>query len=299
MKDAFKSLVLILLALAIATAFAWIYFRNKGLAQPIHPLQHPFFEAHKAPTLVALSGGSGERPENTFEAFDHALSVSKDIVLWADVQVTKDGTMILFREKDVSRTTGAVGWINYMTDAEVAKLDPGFALADKNGERPWQGKGLRVPTLQEFLARYPDARVVLNFMEYAPGLDERIVSLAERFRARERILFHSEIDGLTKDLRDKQAMWLFGTSRAQITRFLMLNSIGLAAAASLRGDVFITPSRAGKAPLLEESARLELQRRKTPVLAGPVRDAGEAKELLAQGVAGILTAHPSELSLAL
>jgi glycerophosphoryl diester phosphodiesterase len=307
MKDAVKSLLLIVISLLIATGFAWIYLRSNGSRQPLHPLPQAYFSGHPVPTLIALAGGSRERPENTFAAFDHACELGPEVALWADVQVDKDGTMVVFRDKDVARATGGSGWISYLSDAEVATLDAGYGFVDASGERPYAKKGIRVPTLREFMLRYPERRLVLNFMDYVPGLDDRIAALAEPLRAADRILFQSDIDGLTKDLRDKQPMWIYGPSQPQVARLLMLNSIGLASAASLRADAYVTPPRqaprrgagrgagAREAPLIDDSLLAELKRRQIPVLAGPVRDEAEAQELARRGVAAVLAEAPSEM----
>ena len=299
MKDALKSFALIVTALVIATAFAWFYFYNRGLGQPIHPLVSPFFEGHPRQAVIAYGGDSNAAPENTWPAFDAAVALGPEVILWADVEVTKDRTAVIFREKDVSRVTGSAGWINYLSDAEVAKLDPGFTFGGE--AHPFRAKGLRIPTLAEFLSRYPKHRIVLNFVEYTPGLDETIVAVVRAARAAGRILFQSDIDGLSRDLREREAMWLYGESRPQATRFIMLSSLGLGPAAKMRGDVYVTPPRVGarKSDLIDDDQLAELARRKMPVFAGPVRDEAEAKALFARGVAGVISADPAAAARAL
>lgn len=296
MKSALRSLVLILLSMTIATGFGWLYFRNKGLQRPIHPLAHPFFDSNPGPAVVAWRGGSAERPENTFEAFDHAVSLGTNVILWADVQVAKDGSMIVFHDKDVARSTGGKGWVGYMSPDEIAGLDAGFGFQDASGSRPYAGKGLRIPTLREFLARYRTQRVVLNFVEYIPGQAERIFQLVDELGGKgERILFHGDSDGLSRDLRESRAGWLYGVSQAQATRFAMMSSMGLAMAPPLRGDVYIAPLLGRASPKLTDDEIAELKRRKMRIIAGPVDLDEDARFLIARGADAVISAAPSKL----
>ena len=294
MKNALQSLGLIVTGLLITSCFAWFYVKNKGFERPIHPLAHPFFDAHPTPSLVAYRGGARERPENTFAAFDLAAGLGPDVVLWADVRVTRDGTMVLFHDQDLRRMTGREGWIGFLADQDVARLDPGDGFTDAAGGHPYRGVGLRVPTLREALVRYPLHRFLLNFVEYAPGLDERVVELVTELNAGDRILFQSDIDGLGKDLRERKPMWLYGPSAPQVTRFLMMNSIGLAASAALRADVYVAPPPQGRAPPLDDSSLAELKRRRMRVIAGPVRNEAEARSLVERGVDAVVADAPSE-----
>ena len=57
-------------------------------------------------TLIAHRGASYDAPENTFEAFDLALSLGFDN-FETDVQLTGDGRAVLIHDATLDRTTDA------------------------------------------------------------------------------------------------------------------------------------------------------------------------------------------------
>jgi glycerophosphoryl diester phosphodiesterase len=47
------------------------------------------------PLLIAHGGGNQEFPDNTLEAYYHAYSIDPRVMLETDVNITKDGVIIL------------------------------------------------------------------------------------------------------------------------------------------------------------------------------------------------------------
>jgi glycerophosphoryl diester phosphodiesterase len=97
------------------------------------------------PLIIAHRGDSGARPENTLSAFKQAISVGADLVEM-DVQLTKDGHVVVLHDVTVNRTTDGTGSVRELTLAELKKLDAGYPSR-------FQGafKGERIPTLGEAL----------------------------------------------------------------------------------------------------------------------------------------------------
>jgi len=110
--------------------------------------------------LIAHRGASAYAPENTLPAFELAIQQGADY-LENDLQVTKDGELVVLHDTTLERTTDvatvfpdrfrpgqpAKHWYVYdLTLAEIKKLDAGA----------WKGekfRGTRVPTLQELIDR--------------------------------------------------------------------------------------------------------------------------------------------------
>jgi glycerophosphoryl diester phosphodiesterase len=108
--------------------------------------------------LIAHRGASAYAPENTMPAFELAIKQGADY-LENDIQVTKDGHLVILHDTTLERTTDVASvfpdryragepakhWYVYdMTLAEIKKLDAGA----------WRGekfRGTRVPTLQELI----------------------------------------------------------------------------------------------------------------------------------------------------
>ncbi|MFF5896551.1 glycerophosphodiester phosphodiesterase [Streptomyces argenteolus] len=109
--------------------------------------------AQDAPVVFAHRGASAYAPENTLAAVDAADDLG---IAWVenDVQLTKDGVLVVVHDTTLSRTTdaeevfpGRAPWaVKDFTAAEIAKLDAGSWFGDRFA-------GARVPTLAQYLHR--------------------------------------------------------------------------------------------------------------------------------------------------
>lgn len=93
---------------------------------------HPQIIAHRG----AHRGQSGDVPENTLAAFQNAANLGADW-LELDVQMSKDGHLVVIHDETVDRTTTGSGPVAGLTLAEIRALDAG------NGEQ--------IPTFEEVI----------------------------------------------------------------------------------------------------------------------------------------------------
>jgi glycerophosphoryl diester phosphodiesterase len=91
---------------------------------------------------MAHRGASGTFPENTLSAFRAAIDAKADMCE-LDVQLTRDGALVVIHDDTVDRTTDGKGEVAELTLAELKLLDAGAKF--KNGAV----KGERIPTLDE------------------------------------------------------------------------------------------------------------------------------------------------------
>jgi glycerophosphoryl diester phosphodiesterase len=95
------------------------------------------------PLVIAHRGQSIAAPENTLAAFTLAIALGADMIE-TDVNVTKDGALVLTHDVTVDRTTNGRGFVADLTLAQVRDLDAGAWFGPEFG-------GQRVPTLDETL----------------------------------------------------------------------------------------------------------------------------------------------------
>ena len=99
----------------------------------------------RRPFLIAHRGFSSAAPENTLVAFERALEAGAE-VLECDVQLTRDGVLIVFHDPKVDRTTDGSGPVRGFRWEEIRTLDAGYARRFADGFR-----GERVPRLVDVL----------------------------------------------------------------------------------------------------------------------------------------------------
>lgn len=97
------------------------------------------------PLVIAHRGDSAHRPENTLASFASALEIGADFVEF-DVQLTRDGHVVVIHDPALDRTTDGRGRLSELTLAEVRRFSAGYPA--RFGEA---FRGERVPTLGEVL----------------------------------------------------------------------------------------------------------------------------------------------------
>lgn len=140
--------------------------------------------------MIAHRGSRILWPENTMVAFGNALEAGAHH-LETDLHVTSDGHLVCFHDDVVDRTTDGTGPVGSFSLGELRKLDAGFRHA-ADGQFPFRGRGLRVPTLGEILATFPSIGVVVDLKE--DGLEEPLVALLDRMEAWDRVIVGSFSD---------------------------------------------------------------------------------------------------------
>jgi len=123
---------------------------------------------------IAHRGASGHAPENTLAAFDKAVEMKADF-FELDVQMSKDGHLVVIHDTTVDRTTDGTGRVKDLTLEELKRLDAGS----------WFGPefaGERIPTLEEVLDRYRGKiGILIEIKEPSlyPGIEEKVAKALE------------------------------------------------------------------------------------------------------------------------
>jgi len=118
------------------------------------------------PFVIAHRGDSAHRPENTLAAFASALEVGA-VIAELDVQLTRDGHVVVIHDPTVDRTTNGVGRVPEMTLAEVRALSAGFPSRFSDAYA-----GERVPLLAEVLGLLEGRSKVMIEMKHDSVTDD-------------------------------------------------------------------------------------------------------------------------------
>lgn len=255
------------------------------------------FLARPGPWLVAHRGGSRLAPENTLPAFDLAARLGADCIE-TDVRRTRDGTVVIFHDDDTARLTGEAGTIEARTLAEVQALDAGFAFTPDEGRTfPWRGRGVRVPTLAEALARHPALRFNVDAKGEEPALAEALVAVVRAAGAVERVCLGSFHDAQGERLRALCPEAAHFLSQGPATMLVVAVKAGVPPGPPEGGgEVASLPHRMGEltvvdAPLVQACHALQLA-----VHVWTVDEEADMRALLAAGVDGLCSDRPDLLA---
>jgi glycerophosphoryl diester phosphodiesterase len=123
--------------------------------------------------IIAHRGASSEAPENTLAAVELAWVQGADAVE-VDVQLSKDGQLVVFHDADTRRTAGSARKVCEQTLSELRLLDSGGWKATR-----WASE--KIPTLEEVLGTIPTGKRLFVEIKCGPS---GLANLAKSLRRR-------------------------------------------------------------------------------------------------------------------
>lgn len=128
--------------------------------------------------ILGHRGAAGSHPENTLISFAKGLELGVDGFEF-DVQLSRDGEVVICHDERVDRTSNSTGWIKDFTLRELKMLDFGSWFAKYPSRQT-------IPTLQELLEMLKNYDIELNvevksgLIQY-PGIGKKVVNLLAEY----------------------------------------------------------------------------------------------------------------------
>lgn len=146
-----------------------------------------FLQPRSQPLVIAHRGASAYAPENTLAAFRLAAEQGADAIE-LDVDLTRDGHVVVMHDATVERTTNGHGRVADLTLDEIRHADAGV----------WKDvafKGERIPLLEEVFEAV-GRRVLINvelkgMSLRGSGLEAKVAALIEKHGLIDRVLISS------------------------------------------------------------------------------------------------------------
>ena len=245
------------------------------------------------PRLFAHRGASALAPENTMESFRLARSAGVPY-LELDVHLTADGHVVVIHDNSVSRSTGRRGRVERMSLSEIRRLDAGHEFTlDRGRSFPYRGQGLRIPTLEEVLQDFPEARITVEIKKTRKGIGAAVLDVIRRCHAMERVLVASHEHQHLQEFRSLDGDVPTGFSKTEVRGFLARVRGGDTSSYHAPGNALQVPEyfglrRVTSVALIEAAHRLGLE-----VHVWTVNEPVHMKRLLRWGVDGIMTDDPA------
>jgi glycerophosphoryl diester phosphodiesterase len=138
--------------------------------------------------IFAHRGFSALNPENTMKAFIEAEKAGADGVE-LDVQMTKDGELVVIHDEKIDRTTDGTGFIKDLTYKDLKKFNAGHKF------KKWFQK-IPIPSLEEVFEWMSSNQLTCNIelkngiISYV-GMEEKVIDLIRRYGLTNRIIISS------------------------------------------------------------------------------------------------------------
>lgn len=138
--------------------------------------------------IFAHRGSSGTHPENTFPAYEEAVSVGAD-GLELDAQMSKDGYLVVLHDERIDRVTNYKGWVKDYTLAELQSM---HVKGSHAADYPYA----RIPALADVLDWAQSHSLQLNIelktgVVTYPHLEEHVLELIAAYHLQERTILSS------------------------------------------------------------------------------------------------------------
>lgn len=154
-------------------------------------LRQAGFFSGPEPRLFGHRGASARAPENTIESFGLALAAGAPY-LELDVRLSADGALVVAHDSSVIRTSGRRGQVEKLTLGVLREFDAGWGFTPDHGHSfPYRGRGLRIPTLEEVLTSFPEARLTIEIKRSRDGIADAVGQAIRRSCADQRVLVAS------------------------------------------------------------------------------------------------------------
>jgi glycerophosphoryl diester phosphodiesterase len=230
------------------------------------------------PIAFAHRGGAAEAPENSWGAFEHAVSLGFRY-METDVRATADGVAVAFHDPTTERVTGRPGTVSAMTWSKLKE----FRLADGRG----------IPLLEDLLAAWPEVCWNLDLKE--AGSVVPAVEALKRTRSATRVLLAAFSGRRTAMARAIAGPGTATTAGRWTVAALLAAKFLPGARLPTRAVAAQVPTSHRGIPIVDRAFVEACHRCSVAVHVWTIDDAGEMARLLDLGVDGIMTDRPSVL----
>lgn len=132
-------------------------------------------------------GAAGTHPENTMISFIESERIHADGIE-LDVQLTKDGEIVVIHDETLERTTTGTGFVKDHTLKEIRSLDASYKFPDYGV--------CKVPSLEEVFNWALSNKLIINVelknsvIPYA-GMEEKVIHLVRTYHYEKRVIISS------------------------------------------------------------------------------------------------------------
>jgi len=244
-------------------------------------------------------GAAGVVPENTLESFQRAFADGADFVEM-DLRESLEGELVIFHDEGLERTTNGKGEVRRCALKDLKILDAGYYFTLDGGDTyPYRGQKIEIPTLEEFLATFPRAKVTVDIKQAGPSSIHKLVATIKRFGREELVLLGAVQDAVMQEIRwqihEQDTTIATGLSYGEVDAFMHWVWKGQPGYFDPQGHALQIPCVYRDLKLITEQTLKVASDLGVEVHAWTINDTEEMDRLIRMGVGGIVTDHPARL----
>jgi glycerophosphoryl diester phosphodiesterase len=245
------------------------------------------------PRVFGHRGSAGTHPENTLESFRAAVARGVQYLEF-DIQMTRDGEVVVAHDNHLARMCALERTIPEMTYAELAAADAGRMFTLDGATFPFRDNGIRVPRLAEVLEAFPNLRMIVEVKQIAPSVVAAMLDLIDRAGMRRNVLVASEHQEPLDEVRKLAPEIPTNFSYLESGQFIQA-MVGRDGKYRPPGDAVQIPHRHESWELVTKESVDFAHRVGVEMHVWTVNEEAEMSELLDMGVDGLISDYPDRV----
>lgn len=227
-------------------------------------------------------------------SFRRALEIGVD-ALESDLHMTRDGHVVVSHDADGARSCGVARAIADSTLTEVQSWDAGWGFTAPDGTRPFAGRGLFIPSLDQLLEELPGVSFNFDLKQERPSMVDPVLAVLRRHRAEERVNLASFHMRVLLAIRRRGYRGSTAIGKPEVLAVLW-GPPRLYRALPFRGHAAQLPPSSGRFHFDRAGFADRCHRAGLRLDFWTINDPAQAEELLDLGADGIMTDDPRAIA---
>lgn len=253
--------------------------------------------------IICYSCGRGENPENTIEGIKHCQKINPNWRIEMDLQMTKDGQIILFHDYETERISGFKSRIQELNLESVKKLNSGYNF--KVGSKfPYRQNPIEIPTLDEVCHSFPNANLLLDIHTDNLNAIDKIIGIIEQYGMEKQIVVVSHYDQVLLEFKVKRPNWVYGATTKEVKKMVYSSFLFLDNLFPIKSDMLMLPVKYGNIKLLTNRVIRHVKKRNKSLWIWlnegkkviTINSKKELSEFDKIGIDGVFTEFPNKLN---
>ncbi|XP_032443978.1 lysophospholipase D GDPD3a isoform X1 [Xiphophorus hellerii] len=177
-------------------------------------------------TQISHRGGSGEKIENTMEAFTNAVEQGSQM-LEMDCHLTKDGHVVVSHDENLERQTGVDKDISSLNLEDLPLYKEKLEVIFDAGHENKSGTDRKIALLEDVFRKFPKIPVSIEIKEDNPQLMREVSTLVKRYDREGITLWASEDAKIMNKCRSINGSMPYSFSEQRGILLLLLYYTGL------------------------------------------------------------------------
>ncbi len=153
-----------------------------------------------------------------------------------DLQLSKDGEVVLFHDDNLKRVTGLDRTISALDKEQIQAIS--YTVSNKLNHCELQ---LRIPLLQQVLTEFSHARLVLDIHSANPAIVTQLIALIEDHAMDSQVVIVSQFEHIISSFKKHRPYLRYGATASEVKRMVFSSYIYLDTLFPITSDILMIP----------------------------------------------------------